>query len=227
MRKNSKTPGVENGTASNNSLQGFSVAHNTEKSMFAWLSDHPKEADDFYKAMRDFAQRPGLEPKHVVEGHPWASLPDGATVVDVGGSHGMIAIELARTYPALNFVVQDIDEDTLKDANAKKPADIGRRVRFMAHDFMTPQPINAAVYFFRTIFHDWPDKYCIKILRQLIPALKPGARIIINELVMPDPGTVPWETEAKIRQMDLSMLAIGNSGKCLLHFMTATILAQS
>lgn len=136
-----------------------------------------------------------------------------AVVVDVGGSHGMIAIEIARAYPNLQLVVQDLDEAIVTDAQAKKPADVTDRVRFMMHDFLTPQPVGAAVYFFRTIFHDWPDKYCIEILRKLTPALTPGSKIVINELVMPDPGTMPWATEARLRHMDLSMLAIGNSGE--------------
>lgn len=46
------------------------------------------------------------------------------------------------------------------------------------------------------IFHNWPDKYCIKILRSLIPVLGPGAKIMINDSVMPGLGTLPWDREA-------------------------------
>lgn len=60
-------------------FQGFAVAHNTEKSMFDYLSENPEKAKYFYKAMRAFAQRPGLEPKHVVDNSAWGSLPQGAT----------------------------------------------------------------------------------------------------------------------------------------------------
>jgi hypothetical protein len=41
------------------------------------------------------------------------------------------------------------------------------------------------VYYFRSIFHNWADKYCVKILQNLVPALKKGARIIIHERVLP------------------------------------------
>lgn len=58
---------------------------------------------------------------------------------------------------------------------------------------------HADVYFFKWIFHDWSDKYCIKILRALIPALKKGARIVVNEFIVPAPGTLPTHLEAGIR----------------------------
>jgi hypothetical protein len=57
-------------------------------------------------------------------------------------------------------------------------------------DFFTPQPITADVYYFRSIFHNWADKYCIRILQKLIPALKKGARIIIHERILPTINTL-------------------------------------
>ncbi len=49
---------------------------------------------------------------HIVDvsflGFNWASLPDGATVVDVGGGSGTIASKIAGAHPKLRFVVQDL-----------------------------------------------------------------------------------------------------------------------
>lgn len=44
--------------------------------------------------------------------------------------------------------------------------------------------------------------------------MTPGSKIVINEIVMPAPDTVSGDVEARLRHMDLSMLAIGNSGEC-------------
>lgn len=109
--------------------------------------------------------------------------------------------------------MQDLDEDIIKDADGKKPADVADRVRFMVHDFLTPQPVQAAVYYFRMIFHDWPDKYCTKILHQLIPRLVPGSKVVINDVVIPGPGTVPSAREAALRNSDMHMLSIQNACK--------------
>jgi hypothetical protein len=68
----------------------------------------------------------------------------------------------------------------------------------MAHDFFEPQTVVADIYLLRWILHNWSDKHCVRILRALTPALKPGARIVINEDVRPSFGSaVPsrWREE--------------------------------
>lgn len=69
----------------------------------------------------------------------------------------------------------------------------------MVHDFFKAQPVEADIYFLRWIFHNWSDKYCIKILRALIPSLKPGAKVIVSEAVMPGPAAIPRGLETMIR----------------------------
>ena len=37
------------------------------------------------------------------------------------------------------------------------------------------------------VMHDWPDDKCREILRQIIPAMRPGySKILLNEIVLPD-----------------------------------------
>lgn len=63
------------------------------------------------------------------------------------------------------------------------------KIQFMKYDFFTPQVLkNADVYIYRWIFHNWADEQSIKILQAAIPALKPGARILINDGCLPEPG---------------------------------------
>ncbi len=61
---------------------------------------------------------------------------------------------------------------------------------FEAYDFFTVQQRKADVRIFRVILHDWPDADAIRILRNQIPSLEPGNRIILNEAVVegPRPG---------------------------------------
>lgn len=118
---------------------------------------------------------------------------------------------LARKFPAINFVVQDL-EPVIKEARENVPPDVAGRITFMTHDFFTPQPVSGAdAYFFRWIFHNWPDKYCLKILRSLIPALKPGAKIIVSDAVLPGPGELPRAVETRMRSFDLSMTSTQNA----------------
>ena len=129
----------------------------------------------------------------------------------MGGSHGFACTQLASAFPNLNFVVQDLAPVVAGGAKTV-PSHLADRIGFMAHDFLNKQPVkNADVYFFRWIFHNWSDKYCIQILRNLIPALKCGARIVINDNVLPEPGVLPIWREERLRSMDLTMLELQNS----------------
>jgi len=62
------------------------------------------------------------------DNYPWS---DVQTFIDVGGSHGSIAIGLASQYPQIKCVVQDFP-DTVAEGFSRLPADLKDRVTFMA-----------------------------------------------------------------------------------------------
>ncbi|KAL9105253.1 MAG: hypothetical protein Q9187_008747, partial [Circinaria calcarea] len=176
---------------------GYNIAHNTEDNIFDELSKDPARARRFAGAMGLLSLDDGYSPRHLVDNYPWASIGEG-TVVDVGGSHGSFSFAIAQAFP-LTCIVQDKPE-VLADLATVVPTDLKDRLKFMAHDFFAEQPVhNADVYLFRWIFHDWPDKYSIRILKALIPALKEGARIVIHEYVLPEPGAIPLLQERQLR----------------------------
>lgn len=103
-------------------------------------------------------------------------------LLQVGGSAGHDAIVLARSFPDLKIVVQDLPQ--VKPVfEADLPEDVKDRVSFMEHDFFNPQPIQADVYIYKMILHDWTDEDAAKILKALVPSLKAGARVILFEYV--------------------------------------------
>ncbi|GAM91127.1 hypothetical protein ANO11243_091740 [Dothideomycetidae sp. 11243] len=92
----------------------------------------------------------------------------------------------ARRYPKVHCAVQNLP-GAVADGPTAVPAEYSNRITFMVNDMVQEQPVrDADVYFFRYVFHNWPDASCIKILQALIPALKPGARVVINDSSMPN-----------------------------------------
>lgn len=84
------------------------------------------------------------------------------------------------------------------------------RVQYMVHDFLQEQPAatrsgGVDVFLLRSVLHNWSDQCAVRILRNLIPALKPGARIIVNDLVTPAPDAIPPMLERVLRNASLLM----------------------
>jgi hypothetical protein len=75
-----------------------------------------------------------------------------------------------------------------------------------------PQPVvGADIYVFKWIFHDWPDVESLAILRALIPALKPGARIVFIDYVgtqEPSEVALPRSIQGFGTATDLRMMEI-------------------
>jgi chemotaxis methyl-accepting protein methylase len=91
---------------------------------------------------------------------------------------------MAEKFLDLNFVVQDLHTE-----GNQVPEHLKGRITFMDHDMLTIQPVkNADAYFWRMVLHNHPDAVVIKSLQSLIPALKPGAKILIQDHGLADPG---------------------------------------
>ncbi|EDO00422.1 hypothetical protein SS1G_14292 [Sclerotinia sclerotiorum 1980 UF-70] len=190
-------------------VKGFSLSNNAIEPIYTLVGSSPERAVRFANAMKVFSTRPEYDPSYIVENYDWASLGQ-SQVVDIGGAQGHTAMELAKCFEGLNILVQDMDK-VVENAELGVPEELKKRVHFMAHDFFAPQTVQADVFYFRWILHNWADKYCVLILRAQIPALKPGARIIIQDTCMPEPGTVPLWRERDLRAEDLNMGAVFNS----------------
>lgn len=186
---------------------GLSIIHGEEKHLFQIVTSDSQRAKRFGAAMASLSSGEGFEIDHLVDGYNWAQFASDARpgrVVDVGGSLGFACIAIAKRFPGLDFVVQDLAKAFVHgDPKSAVPDDVRDRIEFMAHDFFTEQPVKGAdVYLIRWCLHNWSDKYAIKILRALVPALKKGARIVVNDGVLPEPseGGPSWWSQQQLKQ---------------------------
>jgi predicted O-methyltransferase YrrM len=143
-----------------------------------------------------FGSIDGLQYSHFVSAFSWVKVK---SFVDIGGANGDLCIALAREIPHIHCIIQDIPNVTAKAA-AILPEELAGRIEYMAHDYFEEQPVvGADIYHYRWIFHDNSDKYCKKILEALVPALRNGSKVIISDLVVPEPGKAPRYLESYAR----------------------------
>lgn len=120
------------------------------------------------------------------------------TTDQVGGVSGFESAAIKKAHPSLRLMVQDLEISQSMYSDQGNP-----ELEFMAHDFFTSQTVVADVYLYRFIFHNYPDEKAIEMLRAAIPALKPGAKVVINDTAIPEPGEISWYDEGAARGLDL------------------------
>ncbi|KAL0952686.1 hypothetical protein HGRIS_006925 [Hohenbuehelia grisea] len=166
----------------------FNMSIKDTTNIFAWYeqAENLWRGRRFVVGMRGAGER--FPPEIFTSAIDWKGLPQGSTVVDVGANVGTVTLPLAKAFPHLHFILQDLDH-AISDAKVfwqdRFPEALSeRRVEFQVHDFFTPMPVKADVYFLRLILHDWPQEEGIKILKHIRAAAKPTSILIIFEMIV-------------------------------------------
>ncbi|KAH7076820.1 S-adenosyl-L-methionine-dependent methyltransferase [Paraphoma chrysanthemicola] len=186
---------------------GFVLA-NDGKTVPEVIASNPEVAARFGAGMEAINLVPGYSIENVSTVYDWASLGN-ATIVNGMGSRGQAAFELAKNFPKLKFIVQD-SKDTLVGVNSTIPSELTSQVKFEEHELFAPQDAKADVYFFRMVFRGLGDAFATQVLKEQIPALRPGVKILIQDVVMPEPETIPLWRDRFARSVDLALECFSN-----------------
>lgn len=130
-------------------------------------------------------------------------------LMDVGCGSGVYGIEIARAHPRLQVTLMDLAAMAEEAGTYVARAGLTGRIDTAGVNMFTESwPTGADAHFFSNVFHDWSDETNRLLARKSFDALPSGGRIFLNEVLMDDDGTGPWEAAA----FSLLML-IGTLGK--------------
>jgi hypothetical protein len=180
----------------------FKEAFGQDSHPFPYLGAHPSSLADFNNLMAGQRfNRVNWFDFFPVEEQLLKGMGPDVLLVDIGGAQGFELQSFQSRFPHAQgeLVLQDLP-DTIDSIT-----DLDSSIRREKHNFFTPQPVKGArAYYFRSIFHDWPDEKCKEILRNLKPAMKPGySRLLINDWVIPDRGAALYPALLDINMMVL------------------------
>ncbi|MCJ1329290.1 hypothetical protein MMC10_005969 [Thelotrema lepadinum] len=176
----------------------------TDLPAFLWVQTRPEGFKHFNQWM--MAQREGMPTwldVFPVKQDCAGMSPERAVFVDVGGGLGHQCMSLRNHFPDLTgrVVLQDIPA-TLEHVTSLE------KVEIVAQDFFQPQAVKGAkLYYFRNIFHDYPDEKCRIIVENTVEAMAKDSLILIDDMVVPDSG-VHWQATNLDMQMLCSLAAI-------------------
>jgi ubiquinone/menaquinone biosynthesis C-methylase UbiE len=165
------------------------------KPLFEDLSGKPEVAGIFDAAMKSFH---GGETEAMLDAY---SLSGVDTICDIGSGSGVMMTAMLQRYPSMKGILFDLDHVMARTRANIEAAGLTPRCRFEAGSFFETIPAGADVYTIRHIIHDWQDAESIRILSNVRKAMKPGAKLLVLETVVPE-GNDPHIS----KMMDIAMM---------------------
>lgn len=160
----------------------FEKAHGM--SVFDWLEDNMAAAQVFNEAN---AMKAAGSHRAIVESYDFSEI---RKLTDLGGGLGSLMAEILKANPHVEGVVADIPSVAQAARQNLESLGLEKRCRVVEFDLFTRIPPGSDAYLMSHILHDWSDEACLKILKNCRQAMRPGAKLLLVEIVLP-PGNQP------------------------------------
>ena len=171
------------------------------QALFSYLESAPDAAAIFNDHQSNMTQQDAAA---VVSAYDFTRY---ATVIDVGGGHGVLGEAILKACPRTSVVV--FDQPAVIATVPQRPPDGGGRCTYVAGDFFESVPTGGDAYVLKDIVHDWEDRDAIKILRNCRLAMSLAtdieARLLVVEKVIP-----PGDGAFAGKLTDITMLLVTN-----------------
>ncbi len=183
---------VRTGTTGNGLLTGDADPN-------AYRERHPESAALFHAAM---TARVKPIAAALADAYDFSSV---GSIVDIGGGHGQLLINLLVTHPRLRGIVLDLPVVIDGARRAAEAAGVADRLAGVGGSMFEGVPAGADVYLMSSIVHDWADADVVRALRKTREAMSDRARLLILDYLLPQPGDVSAAAQAQ-QLDDLNML---------------------
>jgi hypothetical protein len=157
---------------------GFEKAHGM--GLFEYLQHNPGMAQFFSETMVGFH---GREPPAVAEAYDFSGI---GSLVDVGGASGNMLGHVLSRHPNLKGVLYDLPHVVVDAPPLLATFGVSDRVAIESGSFFESVPAGHDAYLLSHIIHDWDDGENATILGNVRRAMKPGGKLLIVEMVLPE-----------------------------------------
>jgi hypothetical protein len=165
--------------------------------IFEFLDKNPEAARVFDNAMTSLTS---IQVQAIVSAYDFSRCP---RVIDIGGGRGSLVTAILRAYPKATATL--FDRPTVLQGMSDHIEGLGltNRCAILAGDFFEGIPAGSDAYVLKDIVHDWPDERAVALLKNCRRAMKPEARLLVIERIIPA-GNEP----SPARLSDVNMLVI-------------------
>lgn len=169
---------------------------------FTHVQGQPEHSKIFNDAMTSLA---GSNHAALVQAYNFEGIE---TLMDVGGGHGTLLGAILSRNPQLRGILFDLPHVVEGAPAVFEKWGVTDRVEAQGGDFfeVLPGPVDACIL--STVIHDWDDERALRILRNCHKAIRPGGKLLLSELVIPEGGT-PFPGKLS----DINMLVMTPGGR--------------
>ncbi|MER6027827.1 methyltransferase [Streptomyces sp. NPDC001851] len=166
------------------------------KEFFDYLNeDAPESADVFNRAMTTSSEQSARDVAALLD------LSASRSVADLGGGQGHVVACLLDKYPAMRGWLLDLPRVVENALPRLRPGgDLAERARIVPGDIRESVPVEADAYIIKNIL-EWDDESTARLLRNVVEAGGPGARVVVIENLVDDTPSMRFSTA-----MDLLLL---------------------
>lgn len=172
-------------------------AHVHGAPFYEYLDQDSGAASQFHDAMATYSR---LEAAAIAEAYDFAP---NSTVVDVGGGEGALLVALLSAHSSLSGVLFDQPAVVARAEHVFAAAGVAPRAAWVGGDFFSSVLPDGDVYVLKSVVHNWDDEAAERVLHSCRRAMRPHARLLIAERVVPIDNA---PSEAKL--FDINMLVV-------------------
>jgi ubiquinone/menaquinone biosynthesis C-methylase UbiE len=169
------------------SVRTGEIAFDDQHGMSVWQyrEQHPQAAEVFNEAMGTVALQIG---RAMVKTYDFSKFNK---VVDVGGGHGMLLMEILKAFPGLRGVLLDRSKAIQEARERIEAAGLLKRCELVEGDFFEGVPAGGDAYLLLRILHDWEDDQVIRLLKNCRQVMQAQQKLLILERSMNDDNPAP------------------------------------
>jgi hypothetical protein len=165
--------------------------------LFDSYAQHADEGTHFARAMGYLSATTADD---VVAGY---DASRATTIVDVGGSQGLLLAALLRAAPTAHGILFDLPHELPAARELVRRVGLQDRVELVGGDCFEAVPRAGDLYLLKQILECWDNARCARLLANIARAAMPHGKLLVIERLLPEtPGPSP------LFLTDLTMLAL-------------------
>jgi hypothetical protein len=157
--------------------------HYYKMDVWEYYGGNKDAAVNFNKGMAGLTQYYAREIIPAYDFSPFHNL------VDIGGGNGALLFAILKANTHLQGMIFDAPHVIPETEALIRESGLQDRCTAVGGNFFQSIPGGMDAYMLKYILHDWNDEQCIKILRNCADAMRPKAKLLIFEAVIPEGNT--------------------------------------